>query len=260
MTSQTITTILSFSVFTVFLIANLITFVYSKPEQKPTILSSISLLFIGYLLIMYVPNFYPNQKTVEVKGVSERIVKSDSATFNITFTTSGNTIDEANEKLLSQKTKINKFLHYTGIKSKDVVTSPISIVDNSQNSYNNNSSQPRFSLSDTISVSSKDVDLISKISMNTNVLINQDIVFNANTNYYFNNLNSIKSDMIKDSIDNAKNYAVIFANQTNQKVYSVKTINQGLFSISSKDGNTPNDTYSLEKKVRVVTTANYILK
>ena len=65
--------------------------------------------------------------------------------------------------------------------------------------------------------------------------------------------------MIKQSIINARETAKTFAGNTNQKLADVKTAVQGLFTITSPDGQIQNDTSSVNKRVRVVTTMTYSL-
>ena len=66
--------------------------------------------------------------------------------------------------------------------------------------------------------------------------------------------------MIKESIINAKETANTFAENTGQNVSTVKSATQGLFTITSPDGTIQNDTSSVNKKIRVVTTMIYFFE
>ena len=68
-------------------------------------------------------------------------------------------------------------------------------------------------------------------------------------------MNDIKPEMIKEATQNARKAAEQFANDSESKLGKIKTANQGQFSISDRDQNTP-----YIKNVRVVTTIQYMLE
>ena len=72
--------------------------------------------------------------------------------------------------------------------------------------------------------------------------------------YIFTGLNSLKPEMIEEATTNAREVAAKFARDSGSKVGPIRVANQGLFSISNLDDNTPHI-----KKVRVVSTIDYQL-
>jgi hypothetical protein len=75
------------------------------------------------------------------------------------------------------------------------------------------------------------------------------------TQYFFTGLNEIKPQMIEEATRNARASAEKFARDSGSKLGKIKTANQGQFTISDRDANTPHI-----KTVRVVSTIEYMLK
>ena len=73
--------------------------------------------------------------------------------------------------------------------------------------------------------------------------------------FSYNGFNDIKQDMIVEATKNARLSADKFAKDSDSKLGKIKTANQGQFSVSDRDNNTP-----YIKIVRVVTTIQYYLK
>ncbi len=74
------------------------------------------------------------------------------------------------------------------------------------------------------------------------------------TAYSFTGLNEIKPEMIESATKNAKAAAQKFADDSGSKLGKIRRANQGVFTITDRDENTP-----FIKNVRVVTTVEYFL-
>lgn len=79
--------------------------------------------------------------------------------------------------------------------------------------------------------------------------------YRYNVSYEYTSLNKIKPGMIEEATKNAREAAEKFAKDSESKLGKIRHANQGQFSISDRDANTP-----YIKKVRVVTTVEYSLK
>ncbi len=75
------------------------------------------------------------------------------------------------------------------------------------------------------------------------------------TKYSYTGLNEIKPAMIEAATKNAKEAAQKFAMDSGSTLGKIRRANQGIFSITDRDENTP-----FIKNVRVVTTVEYFLK
>ncbi|MBQ3206559.1 MAG: SIMPL domain-containing protein, partial [Bacteroidales bacterium] len=73
--------------------------------------------------------------------------------------------------------------------------------------------------------------------------------------FKYEGLNEIKPAMIEEATQNARETAKKFAKDSGSRQGKIKTANQGTFTISDRDSNTP-----YIKQVRVVTSVTYYLK
>ncbi|MFT6883564.1 MAG: hypothetical protein ACJAVY_002370, partial [Marinoscillum sp.] len=73
--------------------------------------------------------------------------------------------------------------------------------------------------------------------------------------YQFTKLNEMKPPMIEEATKNARLVAEKFALDSESKVGKIRNANQGLFSITDRDQNTPEF-----KIVRIVSTIEYQLE
>ena len=75
------------------------------------------------------------------------------------------------------------------------------------------------------------------------------------TSFQFTGLNTVKPAMIEEATKNARASAEKFAQDSGSILGKIRRANQGQFSITDRDSNTP-----YIKSVRVVTTVEYFLK
>ena len=127
----------------------------------------------------------------------------------------------------------------------------------------------------TVTVSSADVDKVAKAGQKTAQLLQAGIIviggYGQGIRYVFNGLNALKPDMITEATKNARASADRFAADSGSEVGSIRSANQGVFSISAADGGGPgggeegggggatNPDASIMEKVRVVATIDYYL-
>ena len=237
------------------------------------LLLAIGLIIGGLLLGTRIRDFKRADRYVEVKGLVERTVKSDSATWPISFSEAGDslpTVFAASEK---DKAAVISFLQTQGFAQRDLTLGSISVTDRSTQQFNNNQHGPRFVVEQTITLQSNDVDKVAAANAKTADLIRAGVVIQSGQNgggvaYKFNGLNALKPDMITEATRNARASADRFAADSGSQVGAIRDANQGVFSISAanagsgtgEDGGFDQQAdSSIMKKVRVVSTVDYYL-
>jgi len=210
--------------------------------------------------IKYFKNF---DRYVEVKGLSERIVRANTASWQIGFTASGSDLKSIYASINDQQKIITDFLVKNGFVTSNISKQAVSIYENTNNVApldSNGKRPPRYSANAGINVNSNNVDSIMNTVQLTNQLVEAGVILNNNNvTYLYTNLNTIKAPMLDEALTNAKASALQFASKSDSKIGRIKTANQGLFTITSPDPNL-GDTNSIDKKVRVVTTVQFFLK
>lgn len=201
-----------------------------------------------------------SERTVDVRGLSERAVKSDEARWVLGFSVSGNDLKVLNSSYKFYQKIIIEFLKKQQFTDNEIQKSAANIIDNYANQYNNQKPESRYTLKGQIIVNSKKVDLVSSATEKTDDLLAQDIAIESSERrFYFRGLNNLKPEMIKEATQNARESAQKFADDSQASIGNIKSATQGLFSITDLNDEYSSDA-SIEKKVRVVTQVTYFLK
>ncbi|WP_072679799.1 SIMPL domain-containing protein [Arcobacter sp. LA11] len=217
------------------------------------------LISLGYFLVESVNVYKEYDRTVTVKGLSQKDFKADIILWPIKFSTPDKDLFNLNKKIEGYTNIIVDFLEENGIKKDEINIQAPAITDKLANDYANRNFQYRYLGNRTINVYSKNVqkvrDTISKLSQ----LNKKGIIFNVNgydtrVEYMFTRLNEVKPSMIEESTKKAREVALKFAKDSNSKLGKIKKARQGQFSIFNRDKNTPHI-----KTVRVVSSVEYYL-
>ena len=220
----------------------------------------VGLCGLGYLLGNSALKIKEYERTVRVKGLSEREYKADIVIWPIQFTEASNDLGGLYGSLEAGTAMITNFLKAKGVKAGDISLSAPSITDKSAQSYSDSTRAPfRYTAQQNVTVYSHDVSLVRSLMTKLAELGKKGIVFTGGgydhrTEYLFSKLNEVKPDMIKEATTKAREVALKFAEDSKSRLGKIKRASQGQFSITSRDQNNPHI-----KKVRVVSTVEYYL-
>lgn len=201
-------------------------------------------------------------RTVTVKGLCEREVMADKVTWSLMYKELGNDPSQIYDLLEQKNNKVVAFLKSSGIKSQDISINPPVITDRQADNYGNEIMTYRYKATSVITVTSNEVEKVRKLLTKQSQLMKQGIALVSNeygnTNsviYEYTGLNKIKPEMIKEATENARATAQKFADDSDSRLGKIRTAQQGQFSITNRDDNTPHI-----KNIRVVSTIEYTLK
>ena len=237
--------------------------------QKSTIITGFLIAF-GLSLGGFFPGYYFyktnfDMRTVKVKGLAEKDVKADLAVWNIRFQSADNVLASAKKDVESQEKTITEFLLNSGFTENEILVQGLNMQDAYADSYRDRNSIPaRYTLNQTLTVRSNQVDLVNSIYPQIGDLVSKGVTFNAYGNgvsYLFTQLNEIKPLMLKEATQNARQAADEFALNSQSKVGKIKSANQGVFSILPREEiPDQSEREQMNKKVRVVSTVEYYLE
>ena len=220
----------------------------------------LGLASLGYLLGNAVIIFKEYERTVTVKGLSEREYEADIVIWPIQFTKAGNNLEELYESIESSTDKIRMFLEKKGVNKGEVTFTTPSITDKSAQQYGSRAkAEFRYTAIQTVTVYSKNIRSVRSVMGSLSELGKQGIVFTggnyqAQTEYIFTRLNEVKPEMIEEATRKAREVAEKFALDSKSTLGKIKKASQGQFSINARDKNNRHI-----KKVRVVSTVVYYL-
>lgn len=232
-----------------------------KTNLKTSLITAIAIVICGICLPVAVKEYRSLDRTITVKGLCEREVKSDKVIWPIQFKNVSNSLSTLTEKIDLDKEKIISFLVKEGIDKEEISINAPFISDKLSQQYNSDREYRYYSKS-VITVCTQKVDLVLALTSKISNLLKEGVLLggenewdNDKAEYKFEALNEIKPEMIHEATANARIAAEQFAKDSGSKIGRIKTASQGSFSIENRDSNTPQI-----KRVRVVTSITYCLK
>jgi hypothetical protein len=235
------------------------------------VLLALGLIIGGWVLGSEIKATRLGDRYVTVKGLVERNVKSDLVIWPLTYKEAGDELGALYAKTEADKKTVLQFLSDQGIQSSEIELGIIRVVDTQANEYGGGTrASHRYIVGQQITVRTSRVDQVAAAAQKTLQLLQKGIVLGGNPGqglaYKFSGLNAIKPDMITEATRNARAAADRFAADSGSKVGSIRTANQGVFSIlpSDQTGDGTEGGFgadaSLMKTVRVVTSVEYYLE
>ncbi len=230
----------------------------------------------GLILGRAIERFKKEDRSISVKGFSEREVKSDLAVWTIKTRVADNDLTAGSKANEEVRIKVITFLSENGFKPDEIIQKDLIVNDKQAQEYipRDAANSFRFIIVNVIQVRSNQVDNVEKVSRMTGELLRRGVIISDRNEYmgavryYYTKLNEIKPEMLTDATGNAKNAAVQFANESNTKIGKLKKANQGLFTILDRDeslsgraeGGYAAGVNDLMKKVRVVVSVDYSIE
>ena len=228
----------------------------------PALLIAAGIALAGFFIGKTLFNAKVGINTAEAKGLSERRVIADSASWSISFSVSGKSrqdVPALYQQAETNQKAISKILTDGGLDEKEI---EFGIIDYSVRDFRDDDNQlvdQNHTLTSSVRVETDKVALIKKLRTSVNQLVAQGMdITNRAPSYRFTGLNNIKPDMLKEAARNARIAATEFAENAGAKVGRIRHARQGAFIIVDV-GQNHGDTRSLEKDVRVVTTIEFYL-
>lgn len=222
----------------------------------------IGLLALAISFPVGIAKYTASKHRVSVRGLCEKEVKADRAIWPISFKVAGNDLATTNAEVKKQQEIVMDWLLEKGFAKDEISISAPSIDDNKNTSYSSDNIRFDYIIKSTVTVCTKNVDLVVSLQSQQFELLNKGIAISSGNywgdtkvTYDFTALNDIKPEMIEKATTNAREAAEKFAKDSGSKVGRITNASQGQFSINSRDSETP-----YIKTVRVVTSVEYQLK
>lgn len=226
---------------------------------EATILA-VAICVFGTFVQRALERFVDKERTVTVKGLSEREVPADKVIWPLVYKELGNDPSELYQRFERKNAIVVAFLKKHGLSEREITVNPPQIKDRFADSWSQTGISDRYVASSVIIVNSGQVEQVRSIMKQQTELMKAGIAlvseeYGANmVQYEFTGLNDVKPEMIEESTKNARVAAEKFAKDSESSLGSIRHASQGQFSITNRDNNTP-----YIKNVRVVSTIEYYL-
>ncbi|MEM6828183.1 MAG: SIMPL domain-containing protein [Pseudomonadota bacterium] len=236
----------------------------SDLNQSPTLrwfgtaaIVSIGVIAGGYLLGDGLLRAKEAERSVTVRGLAERDVTADLATWTISYSANSPDLANAQSKVRQDTDAIRAFFKDLGFPEEALQPTGANV-----SSYTNRG-VTTFTVRQRLSLRTQDIERAQKAVAQQFDLVGRGVLLEEGSgmSYSFTKLNEIKPEMVAEATRDARASAQQFAEDSGADVGAIKNATQGYFSIEARDGSTGGwgKADSPFKKVRVVTTVNFSL-
>lgn len=220
-------------------------------------LLTIGLIVGGYLLGDGLLRAKMADRSVTVRGLAEREVTADLATWTIAYSAQSTDLQSAQIDIDRDTDAITAFFKELGFQADALKPTGANV-----NQYTNNG-VPQYTIRQRLSLRTNDIDKAQAAVARQFDLVRRGVVLEdgSGMSYTFTKLDEIKPEMVAKATKDARKSAEQFAEDSGTDVGGIKSATQGYFSIDSRDGDAGGYgvTDTPYKKVRVVTTVNFYL-
>jgi hypothetical protein len=197
-----------------------------------------------------------------VRGVSERDVTANLATWTIAFSDEGGDLDSVNQRVDAESAAVRRFFTSAGFKPGEVSDSGVSFSREHLTDKDGNAAAERIVVKRSIALRTGEVMRARAAHERLPQLLKAGVELDDSTlNFSFTRLNDLKPAMIAEATRHARESADQFARDSGARVGAIRSASQGYFSVGPRDGagdeegSSGND--SPFQKVRVVTNVDY---
>ncbi len=221
-------------------------------------LLAIGLLGGGYLMGDGLVRMKQADRAVTVRGLAERDVTADLATWTIAYSAKAGDLQTAQAKIDNDTQSIRSFFSTLGFDADALQPTGANV-----SQYNENG-VPTYTVKQRLSLRTTDIKKAEAAVKRQFDLVKKGVALEEGSGmgYTFTKLNAIKPEMIALATKDARKSAEQFAQDSGTDVGSIKSATQGYFEVTARDGDSAAGwgvSDSPYKKVRVVTTVEYYL-
>lgn len=221
------------------------------------VILSAGIMMSGYLLGNGLLRAKEAERAVTVRGLAERDVTADLATWTISYAATSPSLTTAQAKMLEDTATIEKFFAELGFPADALQPTGANVSSTTYGGVTSYTVRQRLSLRTT------DIERSQKAVSRQFDLVNRGVLLEEGSamSYSFTKLNEIKPEMVAEATRDARSSAEQFAQDSGTSVGPISEATQGYFTIEARDGDGSgwgvSDTPF--KKVRVVTTVKFSL-
>ena len=234
--------------------------------EKLQVLTVGILIFLALLICVKTITTSFSSNVISVTGSAYEIVKSDSGTLNFEIVAKRTTKQEAYTAIQSQIKIVEDYLKAKQIKNIDLRT--VNGYYNYKRDYNGSYTNipESYNLSQPITISSDNVELIKEISNDITSLINKGVDINVfSPSYSYSKLPELKVTLLEKASNDAKARAESMLKATHNSVGKIQSVRMGVYQITPVDSTDVsdmgvNDSSSIDKKVTAVANVSFKIK
>ena len=196
--------------------------------------------------VLILANTYKNRNRtndiIHVTGLGKQDFTSDLIVWSGSFVRKNMTLKTAYDELKKDREQIKQYLAGQGIAPGEIVFTAVAIDKQYRYSYDLSGKQSQtftgYQLTQTVTIESKEVDKIEKVSRLVTELINQGVEFYSQPpQYYYTGLAELKVAMIAAATEDARLRAEKIAENSGATIGKLRFARMGIFQIIAQNSN-----------------------
>jgi uncharacterized protein len=186
---------------------------------------------------------FKTAETISVTGLAEKDFVSDQIVWTGNYSRKMMDLKAAYTLLKEDEGKIRTYLKEKGIADNEMVFSAVNLNKDFDRKTDANGREignefTGYNLKQDVTVDSKNIEKVEKISREVTELIQSGIEFNSSSpSYYYTKLAELKLDLLAKASADAKQRAETIAKNSGSGLGKIKKANMGIFQITGKNSN-----------------------
>ncbi|MET0372235.1 MAG: SIMPL domain-containing protein [Sphingobium sp.] len=209
----------------------------------------------GYLLGDGMKRAQAAQRSVTVRGLAEKDVTADLATWSISYSATGFDLPSVRAEIDNNTNQLKAYFNSLGFKPAELTPVGAGVNQYINNGVNN------ITITQRMLLRTADIKRAERAVAQQFDLVRRGVTLQEGSGmkYSFTKLNDVKPPMVAAATKDARAAAEQFAQDSGTSVGGIKSATQGYFSIDARDGEGDGSSDTPYKKVRVVTTVDFYL-
>lgn len=257
----------------------------TKSTGRAKIISNLGIaLIFGIAMIVCViigvnglAKYKKKDNLITISGYSKQQIVSDLVVWSGYYSVTAENTKDAYTDMENAKQKVISYLVSKGISESELIFSSISISENTDHYYDEHDRYKSFvtgyTLAQSVTVSSKNIDLITEVSRSATELINEGVSFQSRQpEYQYTRLEDLKVNMLAEAAKDARMRAETVAVNAGSKIggltYGKLSSIQitPLYTVTSDfsewgySSYVSNDVASIEKEVTVTVSCKFLIE
>ncbi len=185
---------------------------------------SAAIIFSCFLGVYGLAEYKSKRNDIDIKGWATQQIVSDMIIWSGSYSIEAQDLQTGYGLLEADKVKVKDYFLAKGFKEEDLIFSAISIneqyVDFVKDEFGNTESRfDHYNLSQTMTITSDKIDLVTEVSRESSELINAGVEFQSFApEYHYTKLDELKVSMLADATKDATNRAQLIAENAGSKL------------------------------------------
>jgi hypothetical protein len=235
-----------------------------EPFVIPSVILGLALIISTFIFSGTWRKIKSENQIITVTGSAKSVIVSDLGILRGTLAVEAATAKDAYRELETQKPVLLAYLKSKGFTGDKVNYQTISTYPNYNfNAQGQNIGVRSFNASQTIDISSSDVNLIKAMSLEISSLVERGVSFQVNSpEYYYTKIGDIKIEIQAQAAKDAMTRGQRIAEATGRELGTLKSARMGVLQITPENSNVTsdygvNDVSSIRKEIVAVVNANF---